>query len=55
MRHKDKEFDDLSLKMSTMEKEFKTLGERQRNMGDHLEKKSAQFEKTDQKHDQTMR
>jgi uncharacterized membrane protein len=54
-RHKEKEVDDLSLKLGTMEKEHKTLHERTKNMNEHLDKKSAMFERTDSKNEQTMR
>lgn len=34
MRHKEKEFEDLNLKMGTMEKENRNLIERTKNMND---------------------
>ena len=55
MRHKEKELDDLSLKLATMEKENKNLAERTYSMNDLLEKKSLMFERTDSNHDQAMR
>lgn len=54
LRHKDKEVDDLGVKMQTLEKENRNLLDRQRSLNDHLDNKIVALEKTGGKLDQTL-
>ncbi len=55
LRHNEKEVEDLSLKVQTLDKESRTLVDRQRVLGDHLDNKMVQSEKTQGKLDSTTK
>lgn len=54
MRHKEKEVEDLGLKLQTLDKENRNLLDRQRSLNDHLDNKIIALDKTTAKLDQTV-
>jgi hypothetical protein len=55
LRHQEKEVEELGIKVQTLDKESRTLVDRQRVLGDHLDNKMVQNEKTQGKLDATTK
>jgi hypothetical protein len=55
LRHHEKEVEDLNLKVQILDKESRTLVDRQRVLGDNLDNKVVQNDKTQGKIDLTSK